>query len=140
MAKKEDTKSKAFHQEEDPWTRLYYTPTDCFLKRFAHESRKSPADSLELSLKSTCNQSSDWPISKADAVRQPLGKARKYKCFCRPNTAAVERPFDHPLVIAPFWETPVTTDYIKLAIECPHMSQTNNGYSRKSENGNFYRF
>ncbi|KFM71169.1 hypothetical protein X975_03682, partial [Stegodyphus mimosarum] len=72
-----------------------------------------------------------------DAVRQAVTSQKR--CFCKPSPVIIERPFDHPLRIAPLCESPTNINYMKLAIECPHTSQTNNGYSRKFENGNFYR-
>ncbi|GBN31645.1 hypothetical protein AVEN_99839-1 [Araneus ventricosus] len=121
---------------EDPCDRLYHTPTLSALRRFNAEDRPPP-DSLDLWLGSMCDQFVDWPISKAEAVRQPI--TCYDRCLCRPVPSVTERQFDHPLRIAPFCETPTNINSVKLAIECPHTSQTNNGYSRKNENGNFYR-
>ncbi|XP_054719844.1 uncharacterized protein LOC129229547 [Uloborus diversus] len=134
---KEVPRPKKSQQSKDPWTRLYVTPTYSALKRCNAPSRP-PEDSLDLWLKSTCNQFKDWPINKLDAVRQPDLEPKR-RCFCDPVPQVIERPFNHPLRIAPFCETPMNINYVKLAIECPHISQTNSGYSRKVENGNFYK-
>lgn len=38
-----------------------------------------------------------------------------FRCFCKPVPRVIERPFDHPLHIAPFCETPTNIHYLKLA-------------------------
>ncbi|XP_071034258.1 cilia- and flagella-associated protein 276 isoform X2 [Parasteatoda tepidariorum] len=127
--------SKLNLNDEDPCIRLYYSPTLAALRKFDLES--SFTDSLDFRMAATLNQYADWPITKKDSVRQPLTLRRK--CICRPLEFSEKRPFDHPLRTAPFYGNIEHYYHIKLAIECPHSSQSNNGYSRKKENGNFYR-
>ncbi|GFT16006.1 uncharacterized protein NPIL_378511 [Nephila pilipes] len=95
---------------DDPCKRLYYTPTLSFLRR-CNAGNIPPADSLDLKLGSVCNQGIDWPISKPETVRQPITCSKN--CQCRP-VFVIERQFDHPLRIAPIYETPTNINNIKL--------------------------
>ncbi|GIY48640.1 uncharacterized protein CDAR_532981, partial [Caerostris darwini] len=99
--------------DEDQWNRLYFTPTLSALRRFNADD-SPPPESLDLWLGSVCDQMVDWPISKTDAVRQPITCSQR--CMCRPIPFVTERQFDHPLRIGPFCETPKNINSVKLAI------------------------
>ncbi|GIY24593.1 uncharacterized protein CDAR_102521, partial [Caerostris darwini] len=100
--------------DEDQWNRLYFTPTLSALRRFNADD-SPPPESLDLWLGSVCDQMVDWPISKTDAVRQPITCSQR--CMCRPIPFVTERQFDHPLRIGPFCETPKNINSVKLAID-----------------------
>ncbi|GFY68960.1 uncharacterized protein TNIN_346431 [Trichonephila inaurata madagascariensis] len=103
----------------DPCSRLYHTPTLSSLRR-CNKDKGPPVESLDLCLGSACDQTSNWPIDKTEAVRQPVTQSKR--CLCRPTLSVEERPFDHPLRIAPFNEN-LTDDIngVKLSMGKKHL-------------------
>ncbi|GFX21501.1 transposable element Tcb2 transposase [Trichonephila clavipes] len=70
----------------DPCSRLYHTPTLSSL-RHCNKDKGPPVESLDLCLGSACDQTSDWPIDKTEAVRQPVTQSKRSIAFA--NVARV---------------------------------------------------